>query len=98
MKLFLPPMEALLFPEILNLVKEALPLAEGFKNEIIKNIQTAGKQKLEKRMRKQGNDGVSGVGVDTPLNTVAVMINQQKDKQLPYVVLSGGGKNITVDK
>jgi len=57
----------------------------------------SGKQKLEKRIRKQGNE-VSGVGVDTPLNTVAVMINQQKDKQLPYVVLSGGGKNITVDK
>lgn len=32
--------------------------------------------------------------IDTPLNTAQMMIDRQQLGQTPYVVLSGGGKNL----
>eukprot|EP00112_Aurelia_sp_Birch-Aquarium-sp1_P016841 Seg385.12 transcript_id=Seg385.12/GoldUCD/mRNA.D3Y31 product="U4/U6.U5 tri-snRNP-associated protein 1" protein_id=Seg385.12/GoldUCD/D3Y31 len=56
----------------------------------------SGKMKSEKRTKKHAEEQKMKKmsAIDTPLNTAQMMIDRQQLGQTPYVVLSGGGKNL----
>nr|XP_015910783.2 U4/U6.U5 tri-snRNP-associated protein 1 isoform X2 [Parasteatoda tepidariorum] len=56
-----------------------------------------GKNKVDKRMKKldQDNRLKQMSSTDTPLNTVKLLQQKQKETQSPYIVLSGGHKTLT---
>eukprot|EP00795_Rhopilema_esculentum_P013329 gene13329-4175_t len=56
----------------------------------------SGKMKSEKRAKKVAEEMKMKKmsAIDTPLNTAQMMIDRQQLSQTPYVVLSGGGKNL----
>lgn len=51
-----------------------------------------GKNKIEKRLKKMEQEGLMKTmsSTDTPLGTLTMLQQKQKDTQTPYVVLSGG--------
>ncbi|GBM59200.1 U4/U6.U5 tri-snRNP-associated protein 1 [Araneus ventricosus] len=56
-----------------------------------------GKNKVDKRMKKLEQDTrlKQMSSTDTPLNTVKLLQQKQKETQSPYIVLSGGNKTLT---
>lgn len=59
----------------------------------------SGKLKTEKRLKKVLEEEAMKKmsSTDTPLHTVARMQEKQKEMQTPYIVLSGGGKNLATN-
>ncbi|XP_071832994.1 U4/U6.U5 tri-snRNP-associated protein 1-like [Apostichopus japonicus] len=59
----------------------------------------SGKLKTEKRLKKVLEEEAMKKmsSTDTPLHTVARMQEKQREMQTPYIVLSGGGKNLTTN-
>ncbi|XP_023236916.1 U4/U6.U5 tri-snRNP-associated protein 1-like [Centruroides sculpturatus] len=56
-----------------------------------------GKNKVDKRMKKLDQDArlKQMSSTDTPLNTLKMLQEKQKELQTPYIVLSGGNKTLT---
>lgn len=57
-----------------------------------------GKNKIEKRLKKMEQDGLMKTmsSTDTPLGTLTMLQQKQKETKTPYVVLSGGKQSAAV--
>lgn len=51
-----------------------------------------GKNKIDKRLKKQNAEKVKVLSTDSTLATAAMMISKQKELQSPYIILSNGKK------